>query len=107
MSMICGTLESPMQGFQGAQKQLEKSSTCRHPRSTKPDSGRSQPSGIDGLRVAALKALGSPMSTSGTLPNVTITLEEEVARWARAWAAKHDTSGLPLLSCRVLLDRFS
>jgi hypothetical protein len=48
--------------------------------------------GIDGLRVAALKALGSPMSTSGTLPNVTITLEEEVARWARAWAAKHDTS---------------
>ena len=24
--------------------------------------------------------------------NVTITLPEEVARWARVWAAKHDTS---------------
>jgi plasmid stability protein len=24
--------------------------------------------------------------------NVTITLEEEVARWARVWAARHDTS---------------
>jgi len=26
------------------------------------------------------------------MKNVTITLEEEVARWARVWAAKHDTS---------------
>ena len=24
--------------------------------------------------------------------NVTVTLDEEVARWARVWAAKHDTS---------------
>ena len=24
--------------------------------------------------------------------NVTITLEEEVARWAKVWAAEHDTS---------------
>lgn len=24
--------------------------------------------------------------------NVTITLDEEVAKWARVWAAKHDTS---------------
>ena len=24
--------------------------------------------------------------------NVTITLEEEVARWVRVWAAEHDTS---------------
>ena len=24
--------------------------------------------------------------------NVTITLDEEVARWARVWAAEHDTS---------------
>lgn len=26
------------------------------------------------------------------MKNVTITLEEDVARWARVWAAKHDTS---------------
>lgn len=26
------------------------------------------------------------------MKNVTITLDEEVARWARVWAAKHDTS---------------
>ena len=26
------------------------------------------------------------------MKNVTITLEEEVARWARVWAARHDTS---------------
>lgn len=26
------------------------------------------------------------------MKNVTITLEEDVARWARIWAAKHDTS---------------
>ncbi|TVP79644.1 MAG: hypothetical protein EA353_05600 [Puniceicoccaceae bacterium] len=26
------------------------------------------------------------------MKNVTITLEEEVARWARVWAAEHDTS---------------
>ena len=24
--------------------------------------------------------------------NVTVTLDEEVARWARVWAARHDTS---------------
>jgi plasmid stability protein len=24
--------------------------------------------------------------------NVTVTLDEEVAKWARVWAAKHDTS---------------
>ena len=26
------------------------------------------------------------------MKNVTITLEEEVARWVRVWAAEHDTS---------------
>jgi hypothetical protein len=26
------------------------------------------------------------------MKNVTISLEEDVARWARVWAAKHDTS---------------
>ena len=26
------------------------------------------------------------------MKNVTVTLEEEVARWARVWAAEHDTS---------------
>ena len=26
------------------------------------------------------------------MKNVTITLEEEVARWARIWAAEHETS---------------
>ena len=26
------------------------------------------------------------------MKNVTITLDEEVARWARVWAARHDTS---------------
>jgi hypothetical protein len=26
------------------------------------------------------------------MKNVTITLDEEVARWARIWAAEHDTS---------------
>ena len=26
------------------------------------------------------------------MKNVTITLDEEVARWARVWAAEHDTS---------------
>ena len=29
--------------------------------------------------------------------NVTVTLEEDVARWARVWAAKHDTSVSRLL----------
>jgi plasmid stability protein len=27
------------------------------------------------------------------MKNVTINLDEEVARWARVWAARHDTSG--------------
>jgi plasmid stability protein len=26
------------------------------------------------------------------MKNVTITLDEDVARWARVWAARHDTS---------------
>ncbi|MCD6389410.1 MAG: CopG family transcriptional regulator [Desulfobulbaceae bacterium] len=26
------------------------------------------------------------------MKNVTITLQEEVAKWTRVWAAKHDTS---------------
>ncbi|MBN1418710.1 MAG: CopG family transcriptional regulator [Planctomycetes bacterium] len=26
------------------------------------------------------------------MKNVTITLDEEVARWARVWAARHETS---------------
>lgn len=26
------------------------------------------------------------------MKNVTITIEEDVARWARVWAAEHDTS---------------
>lgn len=26
------------------------------------------------------------------MKNVTITLDEEVARWAKVWAAQHDTS---------------
>jgi len=29
---------------------------------------------------------------SCSMKNVTITLEEDVARWARVWAAEHDTS---------------
>ena len=29
---------------------------------------------------------------SCSMKNVTIVLEEEVARWARVWAARHDTS---------------
>lgn len=31
------------------------------------------------------------------MKNVTITLEEDVARWARVWAAEHDTSVSRLL----------
>ncbi len=31
------------------------------------------------------------------MKNVTVTLEEEVARWARVWAAEHDTSVSRLL----------
>ena len=27
-----------------------------------------------------------------SMKNVTVTLDEEVARWARVWAARHDTS---------------
>lgn len=30
--------------------------------------------------------------------NITISLEDRVARWARVWAAKHDTSVSKLLS---------
>ena len=41
--------------------------------------------------------------------NVTITLEEEVARWAKVWAAEHDTSVSrflgELLKARMLRDR--
>ncbi len=39
-----------------------------------------------------------PVDTEFVIPysrvvkNVTITLDEEVARWARVWAAQHDTS---------------
>ncbi len=41
--------------------------------------------------------------------NVTITLEEEVARWAKVWAAEHDTSVSrflgELLKARMLRDQ--
>ncbi len=41
--------------------------------------------------------------------NVTITLEEEVARWAKVWAAEHDTSVSRflggLLKARMLRDQ--
>jgi plasmid stability protein len=31
------------------------------------------------------------------MKNVTVTLDEDVARWARIWAARHDTSVSRLL----------
>jgi hypothetical protein len=31
------------------------------------------------------------------MKNVTVTLDDEVARWARIWAARHNTSVLKLL----------
>jgi len=41
--------------------------------------------------------------------NMTITLEEEVARWAKVWAAEHDTSVSrflgELLKARMLRDQ--
>ena len=37
------------------------------------------------------------MSSTGRLRNVTVTLEEDVARWARIEAAKRDTSVSRLL----------
>ncbi|MFY9841706.1 MAG: hypothetical protein WA718_06260 [Terriglobales bacterium] len=37
------------------------------------------------------------MSTNRRLRNVTVTLEEDVARWARIEAARHDTSVSRLL----------
>ena len=38
------------------------------------------------------------------MKNVTVTLEEEVARWARVWAAEHDTSVSQFLG-RLLKER--
>ena len=38
------------------------------------------------------------------MKNVTITLDEEVARWARVWAAEHDTSVSQFLA-GLLKDR--
>lgn len=38
------------------------------------------------------------------MKNVTVTLDEEVARWARIWAARHDTSVSRLLG-EVLRER--
>lgn len=35
------------------------------------------------------------------LRNVTVTLEEEVARWARVYAARHDTSVSQLLGAML------
>ena len=41
-----------------------------------------------------LPALTRPDATrfSWNMKNVTVTVDEDVARWARIWAAKHDTS---------------
>lgn len=38
------------------------------------------------------------------MKNVTVTLEEEVARWAKVWAAEHDTIVSRFLG-RLLKDR--
>ena len=38
------------------------------------------------------------------MKNVTVTLEDEVARWARIWAARHDTSVSKLLG-ELLAER--
>lgn len=38
------------------------------------------------------------------MKNVTVTLDDEVARWARVWAAEHDTSVSQFLG-RLLKDR--
>lgn len=44
------------------------------------------------------------MSSKAKLRNVTITLEERVARWARIEAARHDTSVSQLLA-NILKER--
>ena len=46
------------------------------------------------------------MSTSNRLRNVTVTLEEEVAEWARIEAARRDTSVSRLLG-ELLKERMS
>jgi hypothetical protein len=46
------------------------------------------------------------MSSPRRLRNVTVTLEEEVARWARIEAARRDTSVSQLLG-DILKERFS
>lgn len=38
------------------------------------------------------------------MKNVTITLDEEVVRWARIWAAQHDTSMSQMVS-RLLQEQ--
>jgi hypothetical protein len=38
------------------------------------------------------------------MKNVTVTLEEEVARWAKVWAAEHNTSVSQFLG-KLLKDR--
>jgi hypothetical protein len=40
------------------------------------------------------------------MKNVTVTLEEEVARWARVWAAKHNVSVSQMLG-EVLKEKMA
>lgn len=40
------------------------------------------------------------------MKNVTVSLDEEVARWARVWAAEHDTSVSKMLG-RLLEEKMA
>lgn len=65
---------------------------------------------MDVPRSNACRAVGLQVDTKAVehyyrgMKNVTITLEEEVARWARIWAAEHETSVSRLVG-EVLRDR--
>lgn len=53
--------------------------------------GRLQRSRTSPIHAPALDT-GFVLHHFSVMKNVTITLAEEVARWARVWAARHDTS---------------
>src|ERR1700690_3210284 len=61
---------------------------------------------VSSLRVTRSSCYTDSVSSSNRLRNVTVTLEEEVAQWARIEAARRDTSVSRLLGA-LLKERMS
>src|ERR1700690_3777701 len=61
---------------------------------------------VSSLRVTRSSCYTDSVSSSNRLRNVTVTLEEDVAQWARIEAARRDTSVSRLLGA-LLKERMS